>query len=598
MKRVFAGCLVLVAFLLSGWVHGGGGVVASCPFGVSADGCTAGQTDSSFSGLTAGGPPVTGTYTVQHADFFTAYAPQAGQSYVGAVVNASISGTSLTVNSVTSGTVALNQNVTGTGIPNGVYIVSGTGPYTLSQSLGTVSSEAMTLYRRPTWNVAGVDYPVGVRQSQVPLKDPTSPVISGCTYCPVATVTSPCGNGTSNSFAIPAVVCTGLGANPTIQGYDFGTASQAGNSCVALYIESGSGTLTFSDNRWVNTSQNCSAISTSVSNVEINLCDGSSFTKVVVQYNYIDLMNQNDSVGGGLLERGIQCAGTQQGTAPVTFEAMYNYVNNDGCDGLIGKGMSGTNSGSFMLYNMTDGVFSGNNNACHTHQHWMTPDGGVSIGKLVDAWNTYLTNLNSYGGTAQLWLRTGVNGGETATNTYVENETFVSNGYTTNAFTGQVTGSGASVTVTGFSGTNTIGPTGGVAHPVLIGGSPSSPNNLTVTNPNNIHSGQSCIFTDGSTNGTFTLGCTTTANAGPANMYAVTSGLVSPGQIQGGGQTYTNMDVSNNYWDANGAAECFDLGPIANFTNAPTGTGNVMLSTGTVFNAPVNSGGDYTDGHC
>lgn len=71
-----------------------------------------------------------------------------------AVVTGSISGTTLTVSAVSSGTLAPMQAVTGTGVAANVVILSqasgttgGAGTYTISNSnSGTVSSETLTLY--------------------------------------------------------------------------------------------------------------------------------------------------------------------------------------------------------------------------------------------------------------------------------------------------------------------------------------------------------------------------------------------------------------------------------------------------------------------
>lgn len=68
----------------------------------------------------------------------------------GALVTASIAGTTLTVSSVTSGSLKLGQTVTGTGVTLGTTILSfdtgsgGTGTYTISTSQ-TVSSRSITL---------------------------------------------------------------------------------------------------------------------------------------------------------------------------------------------------------------------------------------------------------------------------------------------------------------------------------------------------------------------------------------------------------------------------------------------------------------------
>jgi Chitobiase/beta-hexosaminidase C-terminal domain/Fn3 associated len=67
-----------------------------------------------------------------------------------AVYTASASGTTLTVSARTFGQIIIGQGVVGVGVPNGTTITAlgtgtgGTGTYTLSTSVGTISSEAMT----------------------------------------------------------------------------------------------------------------------------------------------------------------------------------------------------------------------------------------------------------------------------------------------------------------------------------------------------------------------------------------------------------------------------------------------------------------------
>ncbi len=73
----------------------------------------------------------------------------AGATIAAAVVTGSISGNTLTVSAVTSGTLVVGQMITGTGVPADTYIeafgtgAGGTGTYTLTTS-STVASE--TLY--------------------------------------------------------------------------------------------------------------------------------------------------------------------------------------------------------------------------------------------------------------------------------------------------------------------------------------------------------------------------------------------------------------------------------------------------------------------
>lgn len=79
---------------------------------------------------------------------------------------------------------------------------------------------------RPPWNVAGVDYAVGIPAATT-LKDPTTDALpSGCTYA-------------SNT-----VTCNSSG-NLTVDGYDFGL-----HNCVFLDIRGFTGTITIENNNF------------------------------------------------------------------------------------------------------------------------------------------------------------------------------------------------------------------------------------------------------------------------------------------------------------------------------------------------------------
>jgi hypothetical protein len=75
-----------------------------------------------------------------------------GQPTAGAVFNASINGTILTINSVTSGTVAVGMTISGTGISPGTKIISGSGQtagstwlINYSQSVSSITTTAVSI---------------------------------------------------------------------------------------------------------------------------------------------------------------------------------------------------------------------------------------------------------------------------------------------------------------------------------------------------------------------------------------------------------------------------------------------------------------------
>ena len=94
----------------------------------------------------------------------------------------------------------------------------------------------------PTWNLAGVDYPVGYDKT-LTLKDPTTSALPpGCSY-----------NG---SIATPQVNCSGT-TGLDLEGYDFGNTTwggqTTGNGCVDLVVHGNvSGAIVIKNNRWRN----------------------------------------------------------------------------------------------------------------------------------------------------------------------------------------------------------------------------------------------------------------------------------------------------------------------------------------------------------
>jgi len=103
-----------------------------------------------------------------------------------AAFTGSIAGSTLTVSAVDSGIITVGQEVEGTGIPAGTYITAlgtgtgGTGTYTLSQAVGTLSSRAMDsaqVIYVPDTSLA-VPYPVYRVAYTVPVATPINIAIT------------------------------------------------------------------------------------------------------------------------------------------------------------------------------------------------------------------------------------------------------------------------------------------------------------------------------------------------------------------------------------------------------------------------------------
>lgn len=153
-----AALLVAVALAAFGALAAGSCVPPPlvCPYADTAqtDGCA--------------GAPQPSAFTVQHSDFFTSYALNSGQSYTGAAFTGSISGGVLTVSGASGTVIAGQDTILGAGVPPGVHVstfgtgTGGNGTYNLANAGGLAAKGAMNGLRRPPWNVAGVDYPVGI----------------------------------------------------------------------------------------------------------------------------------------------------------------------------------------------------------------------------------------------------------------------------------------------------------------------------------------------------------------------------------------------------------------------------------------------------
>ena len=94
----------------------------------------------------------------------------------------------------------------------------------------------------PSWNVAGVSYPVGYDKT-LSLKDPTTALLpSGCSY--------------NKSITAPQVTCTNV-HGLDLEGYDFGNTTwrgqTTGGGCVSLEITgSVTGAIVIKNNRFFN----------------------------------------------------------------------------------------------------------------------------------------------------------------------------------------------------------------------------------------------------------------------------------------------------------------------------------------------------------
>jgi len=289
---------------------------ALCPYAGTAttDGCS--------------GAPVANANTIQHADFFTSYALQNGQTYKLANFTGSISGGVLTISGVVSGVVVnLNDTIIGGSptIPAGVFVSSlgtgtgGNGTYNLANAAGVSSTGTMNALRRPPWNVAGVDYPVGINNG-VTLKDPATTLPAcGSTFPP------PICNSSANYGDQSAVI---MGANPTVDSYDF---SLEGGWHVEYAGSGPTGTVTVTNNKFAAGStyspgglNYCGSTGCNTSFFEVT---GPNLTSLVVKNNIFDA-HANQSPWAGTMNyivAGITGGDITQYNAVLNMSARQNF---------------------------------------------------------------------------------------------------------------------------------------------------------------------------------------------------------------------------------------------------------------------------------
>ena len=221
MKAVFAAFLVLLASPALASIHGSaspsysGGVSGGetnsngvvCPYDTYAsDGCD--------------GAPLAYYSAVGSTTYFTTVANQSGQSYT-YTGTGSITGSVLTVTGGTSPNVGDTITMTSgsVSLPAGVYVASGSGPYTLSGSGATMPSGTFTGIHRPPNNLCGVDYNCGVTTSIASHVDPTTNLglyAPGCTQ-------------TTQAWGAPLLHCT-LSGDTTYSNWDL--SPTAGHDCI------------------------------------------------------------------------------------------------------------------------------------------------------------------------------------------------------------------------------------------------------------------------------------------------------------------------------------------------------------------------------
>jgi hypothetical protein len=255
---------------------------------------------------------------------------------------------------------------------------------------GYANQNGQTYVSTPPWNVAGVNYAVGINAAYVGnLEDPaTAPLPAGCVFV---------------AGSLPYVGCSNVN-NLTINGYDFGH-SVAGS--VQLAIGTGvTGTLTITNNKFFNGP----TLDPQLIDVDI---DSDVTANTVMEYNYIDGNGPGIPTGKNISNVNYQSTGS------LTFE--YNALVNVTSKGLY----YGTDSNVTILYNYGEGLGYGNPG----HSDLITGGPATATSTMSNeeiGYNTFLVDNNTAGGTANIYVSNGVDGG-TVLSANVDHNVDVSN---------------------------------------------------------------------------------------------------------------------------------------------------------------------------
>jgi hypothetical protein len=249
---------------------------------------------------------------------------------------------------------------------------------------GYAQQNGQTYATRPPWNVAGVDYPVGINSSYAAsLMDPsTVPLPTGCNFI---------------GGALPYVKCANVN-NLNISGYDFGHTAVGS---VGLYIGAGvTGTLTISNNKFFN------GPTLDPQYFDVNI--GTVSANVVMSYNYFD------GNGVGIPQGDLASIVLDEGLGSLTFQ--YNAIVN-----VPSKALSYFIPGANVniSYNYGEGLNFGS--GAHSEFTIGNTGGSEEIG-----YNTFLVDKNNAGGTANIFADNGSAGG-TVLNADIDHNVDVSN---------------------------------------------------------------------------------------------------------------------------------------------------------------------------
>lgn len=404
---------------------------------------------------------------------------------------------------------------------------------------GYANQSGQTYLTRPPWNVAGVDYSIGIPTGTVLLDPATASLPSGCTY-----------SATGSSSGGPIVKCQST-ANPTLNSLDF-SGTVGGQGCIQLEIKTSvTGTVTIENSNFLN-GANCT------SNNYLISIDNQGTASVVLLHDVID----GDAPAFPTVLLAMIYAST---TGTLTIE--YSAILRAPCRPIIyGTGAAGA---LVMEFNYIEGWIYEPNQG---HGEIVVP--GFITGPIPTWQFSYNTILQpaaiSAGSTTAIYFAL-ANTSQVITAAQADHNVIVMN-YASGNVGGTITG-----TITGAT-------------------------TLTVnTNPGSIPlgRGQSVSFTgvagtfgtilDSGSGNTWTLNNAQT-NQGPITI--TISGVMSDSTSEVAHSAFTQVTYDHNYTDATGSlVGAYRTASSPQCTNPTIFTGNVNLKTGN----PVTG---FTGGDC
>lgn len=412
---------------------------------------------------------------------------------------------------------------------------------------GYANQSGQTYVTRPTWNVAGVDYPVGHYTTTGSLLDPATNVPSGCLY-----------NATAGPGGGPRLFCSSS-ANVTVTGLNFGPIG--GHGCTELQLANSAGsTMTVTNNLFVGD----------------NTCFAGSVNALI------------------------------QSTRSTTFNLIFTYNTIDGCASIDANCASAVNPcGCDLMSDLKNG-----NSTFQYNAFLNSPGRAINGGQGVSiATNNYIEGLSVNGsghhGEFIEYTSTQFSAGKNISLTYSYNTCLLPSSQVQNGTTACFYPSpGGNAIDTGSIGpsstTMTVTAAGGL-YPFFVGDYVASGNSLTdFTKVVSIDTGTGGV-------GSFTLSNAGTLAGGSTifgNLeFGVTqidhnvmvgnlnSGVnVGSAGIEYGGAIYSAPVMSFNYFDTTGLL----ARPIVYFnTSCQTSAvlnGNVNMITGAAYNTATNLG--------